>query len=64
MLLSFLCAKANSKQTESKKKAPSNHAGCCLLFALALDNIEDPLVAALDLLLGQAIETVVVLTMI
>lgn len=55
---------AKRKQTESKKKAPSNHAGCCLLFALALDNIEDPLVAALDLLIGQAIEAVVVLTMI
>lgn len=56
--------KATSKQTESKKKAPSNHAGCCLLYALSLDNIEDPLVAALDLLLGQAIEAIVVLPLI
>lgn len=55
---------AKRKQTGSKKKAPSNHAGCCLLYALALDNIEDPLVAALDLLLGQAIEAIVVLPLI
>lgn len=52
---------AKRKQTGSKKKAPSNHAGCCLLFALALDNIENPLVAALDLLVGQSVEAVVVL---
>lgn len=57
--------KAKSKQTESKKKAPSNHAGCCLLYALlSFDDIEDPLVAALDLLLGQAIEAIVVLPLI